>query len=66
MHCLEVAKTAWNATVVSNSASPELISTTRRYLELAQDSLSVFRKEGDGDGPLSEAAFLDALLHTQT
>ncbi|KAH8114566.1 SET domain-containing protein [Phellopilus nigrolimitatus] len=56
LHCLEMAKTAWNASVQKEET---------KLLVIATDSLSVLGQEGDAeDGPLLEAATLNELLQS--
>ncbi|EJC98158.1 SET domain-containing protein [Fomitiporia mediterranea MF3/22] len=66
VHCLEIAKTEWNASITAASndtASTEYLRTARRFLSLAMDSLNVFGREGDvEDGPFVECMTLDELL----
>ncbi|KAI5117923.1 hypothetical protein M0805_002002 [Coniferiporia weirii] len=66
-HCLELAKTAWNASIqgVKTGAFGEanLLASSRQFLSMATDSLSVLGKEGDEDeGPSMEVARLKELL----
>lgn len=64
MHCLEMAKTIWNAVITSTDQTKERVlkDQARRYLVLARRVLDVFGPEGDEGGPLQEIVILDGLL----
>ncbi|EIN12756.1 SET domain-containing protein [Punctularia strigosozonata HHB-11173 SS5] len=66
MHALEVAKTAWNGTVLDMPASPDdrrsLLAQAQAYLAIAQELLAVFGREGDEGGPLDEIHILKGLI----
>ena len=64
MHCLEMAKTMWNAIITTTDQTKKRVleDHARRYLVLARRVLDVFGPEGDGGGPLQEIAILDGLL----
>ncbi|TFK64626.1 SET domain-containing protein [Pluteus cervinus] len=62
MHVLELAKTAWNAIILSGS-SPELEQDTKNFLTRAERILEVYGREGDEDGPFLEIQTLKALLN---
>jgi len=76
MHLLELAKTAWNATI-SASANPssnnaildDRIQVARKqaevFLALAFQVLTVLGDEGDNGGPMEEIAFLGELLSSE-
>lgn len=69
MHCLEMAKTAWNAsiqdTAVDGKERKGLVEATRDFLRLARDSFSLLGREGDeDDGPLYDCEALEELLET--
>ena len=68
MHCLEMAKTVWNAYIRGENAghsqdraSAELRQISRQFLSLAMESLSLLEEDGD-DGPIAESKLLDELL----
>ena len=65
MHCLELAKTAWNASVQTNDVRERdaLVASARSFLEFGRDSLRILGEEGDfDDSPLREADVLRELL----
>ncbi|KZT23432.1 SET domain-containing protein [Neolentinus lepideus HHB14362 ss-1] len=64
MHSLELAKTAWNASIVgiSGRSEEETVREARRYLRLAQQVLGVLGPEGDPGGPAEEISTLLELL----
>ena len=68
MHLLEMAKTAWNATVTGDSGDAQvsedrLKDELRVYLTHCQNVLGLFGREGDvAGGPLEEIASLCLLL----
>jgi len=70
MHLLEMAKTAWNATITADNndardvpANVSLLKRARVYLDLSSKIIKLLGPEGDPDGPLEELAFLENLLH---
>lgn len=63
MHLLELAKSAWNAVVLQNSAAPSSAKEdARNFLVLSQKVLSIYGLEGDEGGPLDEIRTLESLL----
>ncbi|KAI0786817.1 SET domain-containing protein [Abortiporus biennis] len=62
MHALELAKTAWNRIVATDSSDEELLNGTKSYLRIAGQVLRNFGKEGDEGGPLEELDTLTVLL----
>ena len=71
VHCLELAKTAWNAALTENSVESvdesALLRNAKQFLVLAMDSLTLLGEEGDADtGPLIEAGTLNSLLETSS
>jgi hypothetical protein len=63
MHLLEMAKTAWNASLTDTKGiEPKNVSLASRYLEAAEENLGIFGKEGDDDGPMTEINTLQRLL----
>lgn len=61
MHALELAKTAWNATV-TDSESSSLEGAAKTHLYIAAQVLNVYGEEGDEGGPLAEIAVLQTML----
>lgn len=71
VHCLELAKTAWNAALTENSVESvdesALLRNAKQFLVLAMSSLTLLGEEGDADtGPLIEAGTLNSLLETSS
>lgn len=71
IHSLELAKTAWNASISEDSADKvgghALRSSAQQFLDLALDSLAVLGQEGDADtGPKIEAKALNDLLESSS
>ena len=65
MHCLELAKTAWNASVKDSDTTQndDLLASARTFIKMAMDSLSLVGEEGDfSDSPLREIEVLEDLL----
>lgn len=65
MHCLELAKTSWNAVVQQGNSYHDNseLRKAKRYLTMAKTSLSMLGEEGDvDDGPLREIETLQQLL----
>jgi hypothetical protein len=63
MHLLEMAKTAWNASLTdANGSEPTNLALASRYLAAAEENLGIFGKEGDDDGPMDEINTLQRLL----
>ena len=64
MHALELAKTAWNATVTDSelTAPSALEETAKAYLRIATHVLSNYGEEGDEGGPLAEISVLRRML----
>ena len=66
MQCLEIAKTAWNASTLEEEGGTresDLRKAVRRFLDLAKESLIALEYEGDDeDGPWTEYKMLDNLL----
>lgn len=69
MHLLELAKTAWNAKILSNEANDAenqaLKKQVKVFLALASQALTILGKEGDTDGPLQEVAILQNLVRNE-
>ncbi|KLO16793.1 hypothetical protein SCHPADRAFT_937655 [Schizopora paradoxa] len=67
-HLLELAKTAWNMTIsdqVTKEGEADMLKSSRRFLELASQTLAILGKEGDeGYGPAADCAALRALLES--
>jgi len=65
-HLLELAKTAWNMTIrgeISDRDTADILNTSRKFLDLALQSLSILGDEGDeGSGPAEDSIALRALL----
>ena len=68
MHLLELAKTAWNITIsgqVSKEVEANMLNSSRRFLELASQTLEILGKEGDeGFGPEEDCTALRSLLES--
>ncbi|GJE99629.1 SET domain-containing protein [Phanerochaete sordida] len=65
LHALELAKTAWNATVADARPGADmqrLEDAARHYLALAARVLGTYGPEGDAGGPLEELRALRELL----
>ena len=69
MHLLEMAKTAWNASIMIDGYEQGAAATRRdlseraqTYLRLCRDVLNIFGQEGDPGGPLEEIQLLQELL----
>ncbi|TFK52419.1 hypothetical protein OE88DRAFT_1401683 [Heliocybe sulcata] len=67
MHSLELAKTAWNASIagVSGRSEEEIVADARLYLQLARQVLDILGPEGDPGGPAEETTTLLQLLDEQ-
>ncbi|KAH7915857.1 hypothetical protein BJ138DRAFT_1141031 [Hygrophoropsis aurantiaca] len=70
MHSLEMAKTAWNASIIAErnesrfgTAAVDLEKKAQLYLRLSSEILNVFGPEGDPGGPLEEISVLQSLIH---
>ena len=64
MHALELAKTAWNATVTDSEfmAANALEEAAKAYLRIAARVLNIYGEEGDDGGPLAEISVLRRML----
>lgn len=64
MHALELAKTAWNATVTDSElmAPSALEEAAKAYLSIAAHVLNIYGGEGDEGGPLAEISVLRRML----
>lgn len=69
MHLLELAKTAWNARILSKEVNDAKNQALKKqvevFLALASQVLTIFGKEGDRDGPLQEIAILQNLIKNE-
>lgn len=72
MHALEMAKTAWNAIITSESAGSlneisrtSLLKQARACLGLSRHILDKVGSEGDAGGPLVEMQVLNGLLKSE-
>ncbi|KAF9556751.1 hypothetical protein CPC08DRAFT_710983 [Agrocybe pediades] len=68
MHLLELAKTAWNATISASSdrIPQEMRKRVEVFLTLAFQVLTILGDEGDSDGPMEEITLLGGLLAAET
>ncbi|KAF8645195.1 hypothetical protein AX16_008022 [Volvariella volvacea WC 439] len=65
MHLLELAKTAWNETILHpESSTIQLNEQVRTMLMLANQVLVIYGPEGDEEGPLKEVEVMQRLLST--
>ncbi|EPQ54614.1 hypothetical protein GLOTRDRAFT_42690 [Gloeophyllum trabeum ATCC 11539] len=64
MHALELAKTAWNASIqgVPGKSEDARLKEARSYLVLSREVLGVLGPEGDPGGPMEEINTLTELL----
>lgn len=62
MHCLELAKTAWNNVAGNDTVDPQARQEIGQLVESADDILRIMGQEGDEDGPLQELETLKTLL----
>ncbi|KAF5382433.1 hypothetical protein D9615_002852 [Tricholomella constricta] len=66
MHILELAKTAWNMSIISGEkdtvTARAMIEQVQVFLDLGRNTLVVYGPEGDEDGPLQEVKTLQSLL----
>ena len=64
MHALELAKTAWNATVTDSKflAPSALEEAAKAYLRIAARVMNIYGEEGDEGGPLAEINILRQML----
>jgi len=66
IHLLEMAKTAWNATITADGLAGDEIQTLKQqvrvFLSLARRILMVLGPEGDDVGPLQDIHTLQQLL----
>ncbi|KAL4075138.1 hypothetical protein V8B97DRAFT_1867380 [Scleroderma yunnanense] len=72
MHTLEMAKTAWNAIITSESAGSlsetlrtGLLKQVRACLDSSRRILDMIGSEGDAGGPLTEIEVLSGLLNSE-
>lgn len=67
MHCLEMAKTAWNSVVADQvvagtARERQLFRDAKTHLAMAKEVLLIFGPEGDEGGPLEEIETLEQVL----
>ncbi|KAJ8516899.1 hypothetical protein ONZ45_g5832 [Pleurotus djamor] len=62
MHALELAKTAWNATI-STSEDSANVMLAKKFLSFSRRILKIYGREGDPGGPLDEIDILEGLLN---